>query len=59
MRWNTINTPGERPDGRREVVDLVARVDREPHGDQRLQRPAERREVDLGVEAADHPALPE
>ena len=29
-------------------------MDRESNRDQRLERPAERREVDLGVEASDH-----
>ena len=32
-------------------------MDREPHRDQRLERPAQRRQVDLGVEAADHAAV--
>ena len=47
------------PDRRREVVDLVARVDSKPDGYQRLERPAERRQVDLGVEAADHAPIPQ
>ena len=40
-----------------ECVDLLARVDGELDRDQRLQRPAEGGEVDLGVEAADHASL--
>ena len=39
-----------------EGLDLVARVDREADGDERLQRAPEGGEVDLGVEAADDPA---
>ncbi len=34
-------------------------MDGEAHRDQRLERPAERRQVDLGVKAADHAAIPQ
>jgi cystathionine beta-synthase len=39
-----------------EVVDLLARVDRQADGDHGLQGPAQRGEVDLGVEAEQDPA---
>jgi cystathionine beta-synthase len=48
---------GKSPDGVRECVDLLARVHGEAHRDQRLERPAKRREVDLGVKAPDYAAL--
>ena len=57
VRWKTISTPGQRAHGVRERVDLLARVDGQADSDQRLERAAERREVDLGVEAADDAAL--
>ena len=40
-------------------IRFTARVDRKPNRDQRLERPAQRRQVDLGVEAADHAAVPQ
>ena len=48
---------GQRADRSGEGVDLLARVDGEAHGDQRLQRAPEGGEIDLGVEPADHASL--
>ena len=54
VRWKTDSTPGQPADGAGEGVDLLAVVDGQAHRDHRLQRPAERGEVDLGVEAVQH-----
>jgi cystathionine beta-synthase len=43
----------ELADGVGEGVDLLARVNREPHRDERLKRAAEGGQVDLGMKAAD------
>ena len=55
--WKIESTPGSVAHVLGEGLDLLARVDREADGDHRLQRAPERGEVDLGVEAADDPAL--
>src|SRR5205085_10556723 len=48
---------GKREDVLVEGVDQGAVVDAEPDGDDRLDRPAEQRWIDVRVEAAHHPAL--
>ena len=51
-----MSTPGSSRTCVGEGLDLLAVVDREADRDHRLQRAAERGEVDLGVEAAQHAA---
>ncbi len=55
--WKTLSTLGRPRTVRVEVLDLRARVDGQAHGDHRLQRAAERGQVDLGVEALEHARL--
>src|SRR4051812_15835913 len=43
----------------RERIDLLASMNGEPDRDERLERTAERREIDLGVEALDDALLAE